>query len=103
MPETAGVTKRRVLIETRVIVEPGWVPWDVRHDEEKRHKWLKEWAAELMAFFRDHRHQDVNSVHVDPVHQIQCSGCHAEWEEMFDEETGKTCCASCGEPMETIT
>lgn len=103
MTETTTVTKRRVLIETRVIVEPGYIPYSAQRSEDDFLAWCKKWSQELMEFFRDHRHQDVNSVYADPVYQVQCSGCGAEWEEMFDEELGKTCCASCGAPMETIT
>jgi hypothetical protein len=98
--ELTGVTKKRVLIETQVVVEPGATPWEYgRMTSEEKHKWLESWAKELMEFFRDHRHQDVNSVHAEPTYEVQCSGCGAEWEEMFDDEIRKACCASCGEPI----
>ncbi len=100
---TETVTKKRVLIETRVVVEPGWIPSWAQQTEQERLKYLKRWADELMAFFRDHRSQDINAVYADPTYQEQCSGCHREWEEMFDEETGKTCCAWCGVPMEIVS
>lgn len=103
MTTETGVTKQRVLVETRVVVEPGWMPSHSRQSNEARHKWLESWAQELMEFFRDHRHQDVNAVYAEPTYQIQCSGCYREWEEMFDEELGKTCCAGCGKPLEVVT
>lgn len=94
------VTKRRVLLETRVIVEPGWNP---SRTPEESHRFLQRWAQELMEFFRDHRSMDVNAIYADPVYEQQCSGCHHEWEEMFDEETGQWCCSWCGVPMEIVS
>lgn len=100
MTDTASVTKRRVLIDTRVIVEPGCKPhsWG-RMSPEEQHRWLEKWAAELLEFFRDHRHQDVNSVYAEPTYQHQCSGCGADWEEVYDDECRIFRCASCDAPI----
>ena len=95
---TETVTKKKVLIETRVIVEPKEVPCWYRRTEEDRLKYLKDWADELMSFFRDHRSQDVNSVYAEPVYEVQCTGCGREWEEMI--EDGTVYCANCGLPIE---
>lgn len=102
MAETTArtVTKQRVLVETRVIVEPGYSP---SRSPEQNKKFLERWAKELMEFFRDHRSMDVNAVFADPTYQVQCSGCHREWEEMQDDDTGETCCAWCGVPIEVVT
>ena len=101
MPATdVMVTKVRVLIETVVIVEPGYNP---SRTPEENMRFLERWAKELMEFFRDHRSMDVNAVYANPTYQEQCSGCHREWDEMFDEESGKTCCAWCGVPIKVVT
>lgn len=98
-----GVKKVRVLIESRIVVEPGYIPHYVQlGSEEKIAKWKREWCAEFLEFVRDHRHQDVNSVTVEEVWQQQCSACGDEWEEMID-DAGVACCASCGKPMEIVT
>ena len=49
MPDTATCTKVRRLIETQVIVEPGYMPRF--RTEEERKTWLEQWAAELLEFF----------------------------------------------------
>jgi hypothetical protein len=101
--ETAGAMKVRRLVETKIVIEPGRLPvWWHHWDEEKRQAWLQDWAKEFREFLRDHRSQDVNGVSVEPTYQIQCSACHREWEEHFDEDSGKTCCASCGEAMAVV-
>ena len=103
MPEVTGVTKKRVLIETKVVVEPGSLLWGWgRMSDDEKHEYLESWAKGLMEFFRDHRHQDVNSVSAEPTYQIQCSGCGCEWEESIDEETGQPCCASCCKPIAVV-
>lgn len=98
-----GVKKIRVLVESRIVVEPGYVPHYVRlGGEEKIAKWKREWCTEFLEFVRDHRQQDVNSVTVEEVYEQQCSKCGQVWEEMTDDD-GVTCCASCCEPMEIVT
>lgn len=100
MTTTATVTKRRVLVETRVIVEPvSVIGWGLM-DAEERKTYLDRWARELMEFFRDHRSMDVNAVYADPRYEFQCSGCLHEWEEYFDDDSGKACCAHCGKTVE---
>lgn len=96
------VTPRRTLVETQVVIEPGYVPFWDRRSEESKMRFLEEWAKELTAFFRDHRGMDVNAIRVEPTYQMQCSGCSREWEEIIDDETGKACCASCGVPVEVV-
>lgn len=98
-PET--VTKKRVLIETRVVIEPGWM--GTFASEEARAKHLEKWANEIEDFFRDHRHQDVNSVRAERVYEIQCTGCGREWEEELYEDDGKWHCANCGKEIEVTT
>lgn len=90
-------TKKRVLTETRVIVEPGWNP-SRTPDENKR--FMERWASDLMAFFRDHRSMDVNAVYAEPTYMDVCSACHNEYEEATDDETGEQFCASCGATIE---
>lgn len=95
-----SVTKKRVLLETKVIIEPGDLPFGWQHKtQEERKDWLENWAKEMTAFFRDHRSMDVNAVYAEPTYQIQCSDCHHEWEEAVDENY-EPCCAWCGLPME---
>lgn len=101
MNTTNTVTKKRVLIETRVIVEPG--RYYGYSDPERNRQRLERWARELMEFFRDHRSMDVNAVYAEPRYELQCSGCGAEWEEYFDEETGTMCCNNCGKTIEVET
>lgn len=52
MIQTEVVKKVRTLVDTQVIVEPGYTPWG--ETREQRHRRLTDWARELMEFFRDH-------------------------------------------------
>lgn len=90
---------RGVVVDTRVVIEPSsWAyPWDWhKKTDQQRHDWLVNWASEIMEFFRDHRHQDVNHVSAEPVVVDQCSRCHAEWEQAVCSDTGEKFCATCG-------
>lgn len=95
MSDTA--TKVRVLVETRVIIEPSLPYWMPRESAEERHCRLERWARELKEFFRDHRSMDVNRVTAEPVYEDQCAECGRIWETYDDE--GTTCCAGCGRPV----
>jgi hypothetical protein len=104
--KTEQVTPVKVLVDSRVVVEPGWTPINYfRKTEEDKAKWLEQWAKDLMEFFRDHRHQDVNSVFVEPVYETRCSQCDGTWEVMTFEadesEPAYVGCASCGAPLKT--
>lgn len=57
-------------------------------------QWYRGWANEIMEFFRDHRHQDVNDVYVDVTEIDACSKCGNTWEPYEDE--GELLCANCG-------
>lgn len=89
------------LVETKVVVEPGYQP--PHRDDAARTKWLKNWANELAAFFRDHRQMDVNSVNLEHVYEDVCSKCEREIEiEVYDEpgEDGLPHCSWCGAVIE---
>tara|TARA_R110000868_G_C10675572_1_gene747028 strand:+ start:330 stop:638 length:309 start_codon:yes stop_codon:yes gene_type:complete len=101
MSTSTAVTKKKVLVETKVVIEPGWIPsW--ANEGKAKLDYLTRWADDFMKFVRDHRSQDVNAVFAEPVYETQCSGCGREWEEMVDDETGSTCCAYCGIEMEVV-
>lgn len=90
------VTKKRVLVDSHVRIEPGYVPYWAKISPEVYAKFLEDWAKEVMDFVRDHRHQDINSVYVEREMEDQCSECGWKWEPMRDDETGDTVCSSCG-------
>lgn len=96
-----GAVKVRVLLDSKIVVEPVYIPPWVRQDEAKKAKWLESWCQEFMDFMRDHRHQDINSATVDRTYQEQCSKCRGQWEEMIDDD-GDAACATCGEKMEVV-
>lgn len=92
--------KLSVLIDSKVVIEPTyWLGWG-HLSQEERAKAMERWAIEVRDFFRDHRSMDVNEVYVDHEREDQCSSCHYRWETMVDEDSGKLCCASCGEEVE---
>lgn len=96
--------KISVLLDSKVVIEPGRgvFPWG-HITVGERADILERWAVDIRDFFRDHRSMDVNSVDVEHIHEDQCSACHYRWETMIDEDTGKLCCASCGEEVEQET
>lgn len=91
-----SVKKLRVIVDTKVIIEPSFSCWRPRETPDERHKRLERWAKELLEFFRDHRSMDVNSVEAEPIYEDQCSECGRIWETYEDD--GITCCAGCGRP-----
>lgn len=99
---TEKVTKKKVLVDSHVRITPDDRYWFDVNTPEKYALALEQWAKEVREFVRDHRSQDINGVDVVREYQEQCTGCHREWEEFVDEETGKTCCANCGEEIEVV-
>ena len=94
------VTKVKRLIETKVILEPTWIPLYRRKTEEDKATYLDQWCRAFNIVIGDRLHQDLKRVYVDRTYEVQCTGCGHEWEEMdFD---GVTCCAWCGVPIEIV-
>lgn len=92
-----------VLDEVFVVIEPGgYVLFGCRTEEQKAAA-LKEWARKIHEFFRDHRHQDVNSVEVRENMKTVCSACGKPWEtaDYPANENGPACigCAWCAVPV----
>lgn len=96
--------KISVLIDSKVVIDPtrAVFGWGYISPEE-RAKTLERWAVDIRDFFRDHRSMDVNNVSVEHEREERCSSCGYRWETMIDEDTGKLCCASCGEEVEQET
>ena len=96
-------TKKRVLIDCKVMIEPGANAYYVSppFSMEKEALAKEKWAKEIEQFFRDHRHQDVNSVRVEREYSEVCSACGNGWEEMTG-DNGETRCAYCGVEMEVV-
>lgn len=103
--QTEPTKARRVQVTTeiQVVIEPHYMLlWGVESPEE-RMKALERWAEQLREFFRDHRHQDVNSVSVVPKTADVCSACGHNWEtERYDDEgeDGLIHCMGCGRVVE---
>lgn len=97
---------RKVQVQTgaHVEIEPGryavnvWA-FEIKDGmtyEQVYARKLEAWAKEVQEFFRDHRHQDVNSVHVVREYESRCSECDSAWETMHNDESGNEECAYCG-------
>ncbi len=90
----------KVLADSRVIIDPNYIPFHARRNEEDKAKWLEEWANELVSFFHDHRSMDVNSASVERIYKEQCKHCSKDWEpELFEatkDEPSYLGCAWCG-------
>lgn len=97
----------KVMTDCFVVIEPAGLHfWRTNGEthEQTRERVMKEWAKEFEAFVRDHRSQDVNCVEVRTTHEVQCSVCCREFEEVeFDAEDGTPAykgCAYCGAKVE---
>lgn len=100
---TCYASPTKVLVESKVVIEPAWIPFRARRDEKKRAEWLSGWAVDLNEFFRDRRSMDVNSVTVERLFETRCDKCGEEWEtyqfEADGDEPSFLGCLSCGEPV----
>lgn len=100
-----SATKERKFVGAHVEIEPGrhaivvynFQIKDGQTYEEVYARKAEEWAREVMEFFRDHRHQDVNAVSVVREYEDVCSECGRTWEPEHDEDSGNTVCGYCGE------
>lgn len=100
--ETCTAVKRTVDARVRIDPGPHALGWRARDGMEQYCDALERWAQEIMEFFRDHRHQDVNSVHVERDVRDHCSKCKQELEPVrYGTDPEEDCeqytgCANCG-------
>lgn len=101
-----SAVKERRLVGAHVEIEPGRYAitvynWEIKDGltyEEVYARKCEDWAREVMEFFRDHRHQDVNAVSVVREYEDVCSGCGRAWEiNPPDSDCPNNTCAHCGE------
>ena len=103
LAEIETCTVERKLVDAHVRIEPGRYSlshhW--RDGIEQYANALERWAVDVHDFFRDHRHQDVNSVDVVREYRDMCSKCKQELEPVRygvdpdDDCEQYTGCASC--------
>jgi hypothetical protein len=82
---------------TEVHAEITFNDWEVRHarNTEEECKSLESAIKNFEEFLRDHRSQDVNGIYVIRTFQDQCSACHMEWEDPYEEDSNLFC-PGCG-------
>ena len=101
-----ATTCKQVAVTTgmHLAIEPNRIYGWERMSDAEREAALLRWAKELMAFFRDHRSMDVNSVYVHKEVEQQCSHCGHQWEPAeCDSGEGDPMylgCAYCALPVE---
>lgn len=93
-------TKVRVLVDAKVVIDPGWL--GIQQTEEARAAAIERWAQEFREFLKDHRSQDANSVTVERQYEVQCNKCGREWEEEHYDSDDKYHCAGCGRTIEVV-
>lgn len=84
-------TRRAVLVDSRVIATFPYVSWN---SQKQYADALRRECRDFEAFLRDHRSQDLVTLHVEAITEDQCSACGCEWESYTDDEG--VWCANCG-------
>jgi hypothetical protein len=73
--------KVKVLVdaEVKIDLEP-WLPRRLCKTNEQYAQYLERAVEEFQSFLKDHRSQDVNSMHVERIYEDQCSFCESKWD-----------------------